>query len=601
MNESEPINRRGLTATPSNRKLPFRSADFSNLTDALEYAARGESGYNFYDRRGNLSVVVSYRDLRDTAKSLARRLMALGCGHGDRVAIIADTDPVFHRFFFACQYAGLIPVALPAGVQMGARDVYVGQLRRMLQSCGARVAVATESHSEFLHQAVRPLGLLFTGTAEQFDDLPETDAALRPLGENEPAYLQYTSGSTQFPRGVEITQKAVLTNLRDIARHGLKIHREDRMMAWLPFYHDMGLVGFVLLPLACQLSADYISPRTFAMRPRLWLKLLSDNRGTISSSPPFGYELCAKRLRLSDQEQFDLSAWRAACVGAERIHPQPLRQFARSLEKSGFRPEAFVACYGMAECALAISFEKLDCGLRTDVVKKSSMIMEGIAEALPQEHAGRNDSLVFVDCGKLLPSYSLAIRDDQGNEVPERQCGRICLKGPSIMNGYFHNPEATREVLSSDGWLDSGDLGYRIGENIVVTSRRVDLIIVNGRNIWPHDLEFLAESLPGIRFGNASAFSAPHNHLAEQADEQVVVVVESKERNPARRKELADELIARIQAHFGIRCHVDLVPPHTLPRTSSGKLSRSKAKAQYLERTAAETDEFSLMAAGARA
>jgi fatty-acyl-CoA synthase len=380
---------------------------------------------------------------------------------------------------------------------------------------------------------------------------------------------------------VEITQQALLANLRDIARHGLRIDAGDRVTAWLPFYHDMGLVGSVLLPLICQLSTDYISPRSFAMRPRLWLKLLSDNRGTISSSPPFGYELCAKRVRISGSERYDLSGWRAACVGAERIHPEPLRQFARALEPVGFNPRAFVACYGMAECALAISFEQLDNGLYVDVVKKNTMLEDGIAEAVPEEYAQRGDTLSFVDCGRLLPSFSMYIRDEYGNELPERRCGRIYLKGPSIMRGYFGNPEATREVLSDDGCLDTGDIGYRIGSRIFITSRSKDVIIVNGRNIWPHDLEYIAGRLPGVRFGNASAFSVPGDELKEQ----VVLVVESRERDPAKLKKLAEELMARIQVHFGIRCHVDLVPPHTLPRTSSGKLSRSKAKEEYLAST----------------
>lgn len=569
-----------MQPTGLNLTLPFHLDGFSHLVDALEYAANGDTGYNFYDGRGELSAVLSYRTLRGEAKTLARRLLGMGCRRGDRVALVGETDPMFHRFFFACQYAGLIPVALPAGVQLGAHQAYKEQLRRMLRSCGARIAIAPESHRGFLAEAARPLDGMDFGTPEDFEGLPDADLALRPLASSEPAYLQFTSGSTQFPRGVEITQQALLANLRDIARHGLKINASDRVTTWLPFYHDMGLVGSVLLPLICQLSTDYISPRSFAMRPRLWLKLLSDNRGTMSTSPPFGYELCAKRVRLADNERYDLSGWRVACVGAERIHPEPLRWFARALEPAGFDPKAFVACYGMAECALAISFEQLGSGLYVDVVKKNAMLEDGIAEAVPEEHAQPSDTLSFVDCGRLLPSYSMSIRDAGGNELPERRCGRIYLKGPSVMRGYFGNPEATREVLSDDGWLETGDIGYRIDSRIVVTSRSKDTIIVNGRNIWPHDLEYIAGRLPGVRFGNASAFSVPDDEFKEQ----VVVVVESRERNPAKLKRLAEELMASVQVHFGIRCHVDLVPPHTLPRTSSGKLSRSKAKEEYLAR-----------------
>jgi fatty-acyl-CoA synthase len=472
-------------------------------------------------------------------------------------------------------------VALPAGFQLGARKAYVEQLERMLDSCGADLAVAPDSHVGFLRQAVERLDLVKAGTPDEFDALPELDCKLEPLRADETAYLQYTSGSTRFPRGVEISQHTVMTNLRDIAVHGLEITRQDRMVAWLPLYHDMGLVGFVLLPLGSQLSADYLSPRTFAMRPRLWLKVISQNRGTISSSPPFGYALCAKRLRLTDQDRYDLSSWRVACVGAERIHPEPLRQFAHVLKPANFDPRAFVACYGMAECALAISFAQLDSGISAVKVDKEVMATEGRVQVLAEDDTGAAESaLIFVDCGKILPSFEMAIRDDEGRDLDDYQCGRICLRGPSVMKGYFQNPGATAEVLSDDGWLDTGDIGYRVGDHVVVTARRKDVIIVNGRNIWPHDLEYLAESLPGVRFGNVSAFS----FADECGADQVVMVVESREANPARARSLIDELRSLIATHFGISCHIDLVPPRTLPRTSSGKLSRSKAKQDFLAR-----------------
>jgi len=335
------------------------------------------------------------------------------------------------------------------------------------------------------------------------------------------------------------------------------------------------------LPLANQLSADYLSPKTFAMRPRLWLKLISENRGTISSSPPFGYALCAKRLRLTDQDKYDLSSWRVACVGAERIHPEPLRRFAHVLKAANFNPKSFVPCYGMAECALAISFAPLGEGLDAMDLDKDLMARTGEAKLISaSSHKTNKSTLSFVNCGKILPSFEMSIRDDAGNELEDYVCGRICLKGDSVMSGYFQNKDATEEVLDEEGWLDTGDIGFRLGDEVVVTARRKDVIIVNGRNIWPHDLEFLAESLPGVRFGNVSAFS----FADDIGTDNVVMVVESRESNPAKRKELIEQLQSLILLHFGVKCLINLVPPRTLPRTSSGKLSRSKAKQDFLAR-----------------
>ena len=572
-----------LSPTGTNLDLPVRCDGYRNLVDLLEYAAGGVTGYNFYDGKGELEQQLSYAGLRDEAQRLARQLMGLGLKRGDRVAIVAETDPLFQRFFFAAQYAGLLPVALPAGLQLGGGAAYTSQIRLMLQSCSAAVAVAPASHSTLLKTAADGLNLRLVGEASDFDALPEdTETTLDPMVGDEPAYLQYTSGSTQFPRGVQVSQNAVLTNLREICQHGLKLTANDRFVSWLPYYHDMGLVGFVLVPLAAQLSADYLSPRTFAMRPRLWLKLISDNRGTVSSSPPFGYALCAKRLRVADSERYDLSSWRAACVGAERIHAEPLRQFAEMLKASKFNPSAFVPCYGMAECALAVSFVPLEQGVSIDLVDKYDMT--DLGRATPVEgDAALGRGLEFVDCGNLLPSYELAIRDEAGNELPERECGRICLRGPSVMTGYFENPEATREVLSADGWLDTGDIGYRMGDQLVITARRKDVIIINGRNIWPQDLEYIAEGVPRVRLGNVTAFS-----VAEpDSGDEVIMVVESRHTD----RELVEEVSGRIQTQFGIKVHVDLVPPRTLPRTSSGKLSRSRAKQDYLDRCSSAREE----------
>ena len=566
-----------LRATGVNTDLPLKISDYTNLVDALEYAAQGDSGFNFYDGRGHLSAVLSYADLRDESKVIARQLLSLGCEHGARVGIIAETEPMFHRFFFACQYAGLIPVALPAGIQLGAHGAYVSQVRRMLKSCGASIVVAPDSHAGFMQEAVQGLDLLMAGTQRDFAALPEADVEFIPLGADDPAYLQYTSGSTSFPRGVEVTQKTVLNNLMEIARYGLKLSTEDRFVSWLPFYHDMGLVGFILVPLIGQLSVDYLGSRTFAMRPRLWLKILSDNGGTISSAPTFGYALCAKRIRPSDVAGYDLSHWRAACVGAERISPEPLMEFAEILQPSGFDQKAFVACYGMAECVLATSFAPLGEGLKVDVVDRALMAETGEARPLSGDEMTTS---AYVDCGKLLPGFEFSIQDEEGVELGDRHCGHIYLKGPSVMRGYFHDEKSTSEVLSAEGWLKTGDIGYRIDNHLVITSRSKDVIIIKGRNIWPYDLEVLAQQTGGVKLGGVAAFSVNSGGDGEQA----VLVVENRERKSIGRQHIVEEISRSIHAHFGINVVIDLTPRGTLPRTSSGKLSRSQSKQDYLAR-----------------
>jgi fatty-acyl-CoA synthase len=426
-------------------------------------------------------------------------------------------------------------------------------------------------------EAVQDLELTMAGTQSDFDALPELGIELNPLSADEPAYLQYTSGSTSFPRGVEVSQKTVLNNLMEIARNGLKLDANDRFVSWLPFYHDMGLVGFILVPLICQLSVDYLGSRTFAMRPRLWLKLLSDNGGTISSAPTFGYALCAKRLLPTDVDSYDLSKWRAACVGAERINPQPLEEFADILKPCGFDEKAFVACYGMAECVLAVSFAPLDNGLNVDVVDRKLMAETG--EARPS-YGSDDPTSEYVDCGKLLPDFEFSIRQDDGTELGDRHCGQIFLKGPSVMGGYFRDEESTAKVLSDDGWLNTGDIGYHIGDHLVITSRSKDVIIIKGRNIWPYDLEVLAQMTGGVKLGGVAAFSV----TAEGADEQAVLVVETREKDQQLRQEIIGEISRSVHAHFGINVEIDLTPRGTLPRTSSGKLSRSQSKQDYLAR-----------------
>ena len=391
---------------------------------------------------------------------------------GERVGLVAETSPDFLIFFFACQYAGLVPVAFPATLTLGGHDAYVQQLARLITSAGVSVAMASSDYLSFLLEALEGYDIRFAGDPADFDKLPEGNSALPSVGTEDTAYMQFTSGSTRFPRGVVIKQKTVMSNLTGIIKHGIKIQPGDRFFSWLPFYHDMGMVGLLLVPVAAQTSVDYLDTREFAVRPRQWLNLMSRNKTTISFGPSFGYELCARRLRGNDAGNYDLSHWRMAGIGAEMIRPESMEEFARVLAPAGFKASAFLACYGMAECSLAISFAPISGGVETDCIDANHLSDHQQALPVDDSHPDRSRTKKFVNCGYLLPDFELQIRDESGKLLPDRHCGTIFLRGPSVMSGYFNDPESTKAVLSEDGWLDTGDLGYQVDSNIVITGAK---------------------------------------------------------------------------------------------------------------------------------
>jgi fatty-acyl-CoA synthase len=311
---------------------------------------------------------------------------------------------------------------------------------------------------------------------------------------------------------------------------------------------------------------------------------MSQNRATISFSPPVGYELALKRIKKDHIDTLDLSAWRVAGVGAEPIRIEPLHRFAEVLKPSGFDRRAFVAGYGMAETSLGVSFSSLGQGLRQDYIDAEYLAEFQIA--LPVDDGLDKETTrvkTVVNCGEPLPGYEIQIRDGSGRQLPERHVGTLFVRGPSVMTGYFEDTAATGEVLSPDGWFNTGDLAYRIGRSLFITGREKDMIIINGRNIWPQDLEYVAEHQPEVRSGNASAFSVP----GADGDEQAVLVIQLREKDANRRAELNTRVQKLVREEFGIDCFIELVPRHTLPRTTSGKLSRSKARKDFLKRKAA--------------
>ena len=576
-----------LTPTPTYNSQVQRLADFDTLTAALEYAAEGTAGYNFYDAKGNLRSVLSYSALRICARASAQRLAALGLVSGDRVAIIADTTPEFVELFFACRYAGLIPFAMPVPVNLGSHAVYVQQLRGMLEGGQASAALANADYIAFLQEAAEgSQGLRWVGTPEQLAQLPVVDITPHTNNPDEIAYLQFTSGSTRIPRGVIITEQALMTNLRGIVRSGLEIHPGDRCASWLPFYHDMGLVGMVMAPMVAQVSVDYLATRDFAIRPLQWLRLISRNRATVAFSQPFGLKLCTLRVRDSDLEDLDLSSWRAAGVGAEMIRPDTLRNFAEKFAPAGFDGKAFLPCYGLAESTLAVTFSQIGQGFQSLRVDAGTLVDRKLAVRLQVE--GRKYS-EFVNCGRPLPGHTVkVVDDDSGQELTDLKVGSVLVHGSSIMKGYFNNPEDTRKTLQPGSWLDTGDLGFVFEGDLYITGRRTDVIIVNGRNIRAQDIEELAEQQPEVRTREASAFG-----ITDANDvTTIVLVIECRLTSTTDRQSLTNRLQRLVYMAFGVNCLVELVSPHTLPRTSSGKLSRFAARQGFLQRTKL-TDQLS--------
>jgi fatty-acyl-CoA synthase len=552
---------------------PVRLADFSTLTEALEYAALSRAGFNFYSGRGDLLCVLPYRDLREQAESLARRMLRAGLRPGERVAIIAETGPDFVRAFFASQYAALVPVPLPTPAAFAGRANYIDHIHPMLASARPSAVLAPGVFLDLVRPAAAAVEVALVGTFQDFERMPEDGADLPRVRQDDLCYLQFSSGSTRSPTGVAVTHRALLANARGIVRDALKVTEGDRCTSWLPFYHDMGLVGFLLVPLTSQISTDYLAPDGFARRPLIWPTLISRNGGTLSYSPSFGYDLCARRAMNTDMGHLDLSRWRAAGIGGDVIRPGILSRFADTFRGCGFRKEAFVPSYGMAEATLGVTFAPLDRGMEVDRVDLGRLRREGRATPADGDNVRE-----LVLCGELLSGHELEIRGADGTVLQEREVGRIMVRGPSVMTEYFGRSEETARVLSSDGWLDTGDLGYLVGESLVVAGRSKDLILVNGRNVWPEDLELAVErQIEGVRQGDVVAFS-----VDGQEAEQVVLLVQCRTSDAAPREALRNAVAEVVLARAGLNCTVVLVSHNALPRTSSGKLSRMRARDMYL-------------------
>ena len=561
-------------ATPTVDGLPRRLADFGTIGEALDYAAQGRRGLNFHDARGSLKRAYSFSELRDDALVVSRRFIALGIKPGDRVALVAETGPEFAAAFFGAVYAGAWPVPLPLPTSFGGREAYVEQLAVQLKSSDPALFLYPPELAEFCTHAGGHAGV----TARSWDTLEAIRPAPGDLPSADPddiAYLQYSSGSTRFPHGVAVTHRALLHNLHSHG-FGLEVIDTDRVISWLPWYHDMGLVGCFLSPIAIQLSVDYLKTEDFARRPLAWLDMITRNPGTsVSYSPTFGYDICSRRMssQTRAEDRFDLSRWRIAGNGADMIRPEVMQAFVDSFDAAGFKASAFCPSYGLAEATLAVSLMPPGEGIRLELVEENEL-----SGGAPKDRDRPRRYRAVVNCGKPVAGMKIEIRGDGGEVLPDRGIGKVFVRGGSVMHSYFRDEESTRACLSGDGWLDTGDMGYLSNGYIFIVGRAKDMIIINGRNHWPQDIEWAVEQLPGFKSGDIAAFAI----TGPSGEETPAVLVHCRVSDNVERGRLRDEIRERVRAITGITPVVELVPPRTLPRTSSGKLSRTKARNLYL-------------------
>ena len=559
-------------ATATTDTVARRFSDFETLGDALDYAATGKRGLNFHDPRGTLVRAYPYSEMRADALGFARRMAGQGLKPGDRVALIAETGAEFAALFFGCIYAGVWPVPLPLPTSFGGRDSYVDQLAVQMKSADPAMLLHPPELAEMAAAAAHAAGTKAVDWAA-FAALPDAAIDLPSAQPEDIAYLQYSSGSTRFPHGVAVTHHALLSNL-SAHSHGMDLQPADRCISWLPWYHDMGLVGCFLSPVANQVSTDYLKTEDFARRPLAWLDMISRNPGTsISYSPTFGYDICSRRISSQSHiaDRLDLSRWRVAGNGADMIRPDVMQAFVDAFGAAGFKASAFLPSYGLAEATLAVSIMPPGEGLVVELVDEAEL--SGVERDL---HAPQRFRAI-VNCGRPAKDMQVEIRNDDGRILPERTVGKVWTTGPSLMTGYFRDEVATAACMQ-DGWLDTGDMGYLSDGYVYIVGRAKDMIIINGKNHWPQDIEWAVEQLPGFKAGDIAAFSV----TTPSGEEAPAVLVQCRTTDDAERAKLRDSIRDKVRSITGMNCVVELVPPRTLPRTSSGKLSRAKARNQYL-------------------
>ncbi len=540
------------------------------IGEALVAAADTDFGLRFIEHDAS-SEVTPYRALLTDALAIAGGLRAHGYAQGDRVALVIPEVAGFVHAFFGIVAAGLVPVPLCPPAQAGDVATFAKQSLHIIRASRAVAVLTTDDVAPLLHaSAGHPnAGAALSQTFHTLASLRTGTPLVHPaaLTLDDVALLQFTSGSTALPKGVVLSHGNIAANVEAIlGPSGLAARPGDVAVSWLPLYHDMGLIGMLLSSLYAPADAVLMSQVLFLKRPSAWLDAISTYGGTVSYAPNFAYELCRRRVKSSQLAALDLSRWRVAGCGAEPIRPDTLMQFANYFEPAGFRTTSFLPSYGLAEHSLAVSFAHG--GLDVDVVDAEQLVQH--SRAVPVVNGSA--SLRIVRCGEAFPGHTIRIVDEAFNELPERHVGSIVASGPSVMQGYFEQPDATADALR-DGWLFTGDLGYMANGSLYVCGRTKDLIIRQGRKYHPPDIESSLADLQGVTLSGVVVFA-----ITTVGDtDEVVAVIET--RAGSRGPEIEEAVRRRVRETAGLEIdRVVLTAPGTIPRTTSGKVRRSETR-----------------------
>ncbi|HEX7643199.1 MAG TPA: AMP-binding protein [Burkholderiaceae bacterium] len=524
-------------------------------------------------REGEQERAISYRALLAAAREKAAAMIELGLLPRQTVALMLPTGFDYLACFFGVLMAGGIPVPIYPPLRADQLEDHLKRHVHILSNAQAALFIAAEAALPVAHAMQASLPALDTVVAPQrlhsgraFED--------RIMQTEDVALLQYTSGSTGYPKGVALTHANLLANIRAL---GAASHTTpaDTFVSWLPLYHDMGLIGAWLGSLYHGMPLILMPPTSFLARPALWLETITRYRGTLSAAPNFAYELCLKHVPDTLLPQLDLSGMRLLLNGAEPVSAATIEAFAARFARCGLRREAITPVYGLAESSVGLCFPPPGRGPRIDVIDGAAFAERRAARPASAETGSR---LSLVSSGLPLPGHEVRIVDEIGQEVPERQVGRLEFRGPSATAGYFRNPEATRALIK-DGWLDSGDYAYLADGEVFIAGRVKDLIKRGGRNFYPYDIEQAVGKIAGVRSGCVAAFAAAD---PARGTEKLVVMAETRIIDAAGLAALRRAIDHAALDIIGSPADdVVLVPPHTVPKTSSGKLRRLACRDMY--------------------